>query len=184
MLGFHSPLRRQRTSKFAGDTIFSSVVFNGLIFYLPVKSLSNSELVIWLLRDTSHRSHLNTSCSSMVLLVVGSCGLVADFHFWKLDKYIKVVWLMYLHSYWIFILITKIPASGQLHSAQSSLKTHSKWVQRHWCPALEPDPKCSKAQVMTYWAEKKYMQSSTIACQGPATLICLNLMSDRIQSEF
>lgn len=69
-LGFHSPLRRQTTLKFAGDTIFSSTVFNGLIIYLPVKSLSNSALVTWLLRYTFHCGHLNTRYRSMVLLAV------------------------------------------------------------------------------------------------------------------
>lgn len=102
--------------------------------------------------------------------MVRSYGLVAGFHFWKLDKYIKVVWLIHLNSYWIFTLITKIPVSGQLHSAQSSLKTLTQrsakallyWPSTH----KEPDPKCSEAQVMAYWVEKKYMQSSTIACLG------------------
>jgi len=86
---FHSPLRRQTNLKFAWDTIFSSIVFNGLIIHLPVKLLSNAALVIWLLRDTSHCRYLNTSYSSMVLLVVrvlwlsGSLSLLKAWQVYK-----------------------------------------------------------------------------------------------------
>lgn len=75
--------------KFAGDTIFSSTVFNGLIIYLPVKSLSNSALVTWLLRYTFHCSHLNTRYRSMVLLAVrvfwlsGSLSLLKAWRVYK-----------------------------------------------------------------------------------------------------